>query len=91
MKIFLSILAGAAWGLLCALLNTFICKKLMRGGQKELALMSVLRMAVDVAALAAVFLLRGVLPLEFEYTIVAAAVALSLAGIVGVFRIARGK
>ena len=91
MNIFLSILAGAAWGALFAALNAFISKKLIARGNKGIAAMSVIRMAVDLAALGSVYLLRNALPLSFEYTIIAAAVTLSTLGIILIFRLAAGK
>ncbi len=83
-----SVLAGLAWGALFGLISAVITKKIAAGGGKKIPVLSMLRLLVDFAALAAVYFTRDLLPLRFEYTLIAAAVALSLIGIVAAFRTA---
>lgn len=89
MTIVLSVLAGLVWGGLFGLLNARITKKIASGDQKQLAVLSLVRTLVDVAALAAVYFARDLLPLRFEIVLIATAVALSLIGIAAAFRTAR--
>ena len=88
MIIFYSILAGLAWGGLFGLFSALITGKIAAGDANRLAALSMLRMLVDLAALAAVYFTRELLPLRFEFTLIATAVALSLVGIVAAFRAA---
>ncbi len=88
MIIALSILAGLLWGALFGLIGAAITKKIAAGDGRKAASLSMLRMLIDAAALAAVFFARGLLPLRYEYTLIATAVSLSLIGIVAAFRIA---
>ena len=83
-----SVLAGLAWGALFGLLSAFITKKIASGDERKIAALSMVRMLIDLAALAAVYFTRNLLPLRFEYTLIAAAVALSLVGIAAAFRTA---
>ncbi|MBQ2062705.1 MAG: hypothetical protein II458_08560 [Oscillospiraceae bacterium] len=77
-----SILAGLALGLAVAGINTVIMRHAIKKGSAASMMIAVTtRMVLDVAALGAVYLMRGVLPLQFEPTLVAAAVGLS-AGII---------
>lgn len=87
MQIFLSVLVGLVWGAICGLINAAVTKKLAFGGQQQVSAMGLIRTLVDVAALAAVYFTRNLLPLRFEYTLIATAVALSLIGIVAAFRV----
>ena len=89
MQIFLSVLVGLVWGGLFGLLNAVITKKLSSGDERQLSSMSLIRTLLDVAALAAVYFTRNLLPLRFEYTLIATAVALSLIGIVVAFQVSK--
>lgn len=76
-------LAGLVWGALAALLNRAISRAALKknsGGAVMGA--NVARLAVDLAALGAVYLLRRRLPFSFEAAIIATAVALSILNIV---------
>ena len=87
MQILFSVLAGLVWGGAVGLVNVLVTKKLMMGSANQVGAMSLLRTFLDVAALAAVYFTRNLLPLRFEYTLIATAVALSLIGIVVAFRV----
>lgn len=90
MNILVSVLCGAAWGLLVAWINSRItARSIKTGGSTAPMLANMCRMLLDVAALAAVFLLRGVLPFHFEATIISTAAALSLSTIVFTFMIVK--
>ncbi len=89
MQIALSIIAGLVWGGLFGLLSARISKRIVAAGdERKIASLSMIRMLLDVAALAAVYFTRNLLPLRFEFTLIATAVALSLIGIVAAFRTA---
>ena len=90
MQIFLSVLAGLAWGAAVGFVNILVTKKMMNGSAGQLGAMSLLRTLIDVAALAAVYFTRKLLPLRFEFTLLATAVALSLVTIILSFRLAAG-
>ena len=90
MIIVFSILAGLVWGGLFGLLNILITKKVAAGDEKKIPALSMIRTLADVAALAAVYLTRNLLPLRFEVTLIATAVTLSLVSILSAFRIASG-
>lgn len=87
MQIFLSVLAGLLWGGLCGLVNMLLTKKMASGSTQQISSLGIIRTAVDLVALAAVYFTRGLLPLRFEYTLIATAVALSLVGIISAFRL----
>ena len=63
MSMLLGILAGLVWGALCGGVNVWIMKRALKKG-KDQAVMTAnaLRMAVDLAALGLVFLVRKLLP-----------------------------
>ena len=85
-------LAGLVWGALAALLNWAISRAALKkntGGAMMGA--NVARLAVDLVALGAVFLLRKWLPFSFEAAIIATAVALSLLNIVFTYQSIRPK
>lgn len=88
MIIFLSILAGLVWGALFGLISAVITKKIASGDGRLVGALSGVRLLVDLAALAAVYFTRELLPLRFEYTLIATAIALSLVSIVAAFRTA---
>ncbi len=90
MKIALSIIGGAIWGLLDALLNAYLMKRAVaKNDIKSVSLCNILRFVVDVAALAIVFLLRNVIPMHFTAAIISTAAAMSIFTIVFTFKIAR--
>lgn len=77
-----SIVAGLLFGLAVAGLNTVIMRRAIKKGTSSHLLAAVtVRMLLDAAALGAVYLARGRLPLLFQPTLVATAVGLS-AGII---------
>lgn len=85
--ILLSVLAGLLWGALAGLVNTLVTKKMAGGDARLLSAMSLVRTFIDVAALAAVYFTRKLLPLRFEYVLIATAISLSLFTIVASFRL----
>ena len=88
MQIALSILGGAVWGLLAALLNATLMKRAVsKNDIKSVSLCNMLRFFIDAGALAIVFLMRAVIPMDFSAAIIAA--AMSIFTIVFTFRIAR--
>lgn len=90
--IFFGATAGLVWGVLAAFLSYCIMNKcLKKNTANAMMLCSVLRTAVDVAALGAVFLARNLLPFSFYAAIIATAVALSVSTIYFTFRLARNK
>ena len=89
MQIALSILGGAVWGLLAALLNATLMKRAVsKNDIKSVSLCNMLRFFIDAGALAIVFLMRAVIPMDFSAAIIATA-AMSIFTIVFTFRIAR--
>lgn len=88
----LGALAGGVWGFLAALLNALVTKKcLEKKSTNALLAANLIHMLVDVAALAAVFLIRSVPQLSFVAAIVATAAALSVTTIVFAYKFAAGK
>ena len=84
----LGAVCGLLWGGLAALLNFQISKRSIEAG-KNAGLMgaNLLRVAVDAAALGAVFLLRKVLPFSYETMLVCTAIGLSLVTIFCAYRL----
>lgn len=88
----ISVLAGLVWGFLAALLNAFVTKKcIAKQSTNAIMAANLIHMLVDVAALAAVFLVRNVPWLNFAAAIVATAAALSITTIVFTFKLAAQK
>lgn len=88
----ISALAGLVWGFLAALLNAFVTKKcLAKKSTNAIMAANFVHMIVDVAALAAVFLLRNMPWLNFAVAIVATAAALSITTIVFTYKLAGQK
>ena len=83
-----SVLAGLVWGAIFGLIGALITKKIASGDERKIGAMSMLRLLIDAAALAAVYFTRDLLPLRFEVTLVTTAIALSLIGIIAAFRVA---
>ena len=88
MEILWSVIAGLVWGGLFGLIGARLTKKMASGNERLISSMSLVRTLLDVVALAAVYFTRRLLPLRFEVTLIATAVALSLIGIVAAFRAA---
>lgn len=85
-------LAGAVWGLLAALLNAWVTKKcLAKNSANAMLAANFVHTLVDIAALAAVFLARNVLPVNFAAAIVATAAALSMTTIIFAYKFAAPK
>lgn len=85
-----ALLTGAALGALAVFINYRITKKaLEKNSNNAVMVTSVLRTAIDAAALASLFLLRGVLPFDFTYSLIAAAIVMSLGTIVFTFKLAK--
>ena len=80
-------LAGLAWGAVCGVLNILILKKAIEKNNNNAVMAANLgRMAVDLAALALVFLLRKALPFSYEAMLIGTAVALSIVTLVYAYR-----
>ena len=80
-------LAGLAWGALCGVLNLLIMKKAIEKNDNNVIMAANLgRMAIDLAALGLVFLLRKVLPFSYEAMLIGTAVALSAVTLVYAFQ-----
>ena len=80
-------LAGLAWGALWGGLNILILKKSLKKNDSNVLMAANLgRMAVDLAALLLVFLLRKILPFSYEAMMIGTAVALSVTSLVYAFR-----
>ena len=87
MQIAIGAVLGLVWGALWGVVNMVIMKKAVARNETKAVLAANLgRMAIDVAALAAVFLLRGLLPFSWEAMLVTTALALSAVSIVFAFR-----
>lgn len=90
MKYVLGAVLGLIWGALAALLNTAINKNALKKNTTNAVLAARgATTAVDILALALVFLLRKVLPVSYEAMLVGTAIALSIITIVMAFRLAR--
>ena len=89
MSLILAIAAGLVWGALAAFVNMRINRAaLAKGSTNALLAANLGRTAVDIAALAAVFLLRKVLPFSYEVMLISTTVTLSLLTVAFAFRIA---
>lgn len=90
MSIVFAVLAGLVWGTAAATLNCFITKKSLTAASNNMVMVSsVLRTAIDIAALASIFLLRSFLPFDYTYSIIAAAVAMSIGTLIFTFRLVK--
>ena len=90
MKYVIGAIIGLAWGSLLAWVNSLINRAALRtNNPKSMLLASLARTLVDVAGLAAVFLLRTVHPFSFEAMIVATAAALGLLTVVFAYMLSR--
>ena len=92
MNLAFAVLAGLVWGALAALLGGVITRRaLAKNSNGALLAGNLLRTVVDRTALGLIFLLRKVLPFDWTWMMIAAAVALSIGIIVISFRIAGKK
>lgn len=83
-------LAGLVWGAAAALLNAFVSKKcIAKNSSGAMLAANAIRSVVDIGALAAVFLLRKLLPFSFEAALIGTAVALSMLTIVFAYRLSK--
>lgn len=83
---------GLVWGALCALLNCAVSLRAIRKNSEKAVLgANLVRVAVDVAALGSLFLLRNSLPFSVETALVGTAASLSVITILFAFRVAAGK
>lgn len=90
MSIVYAVLAGLVWGAAAASVNYLITKKSLASDSNNMVMVSgVLRTAVDIAALASIFLLRSHLPFDYTYSIIAAAVAMSMGTVIFTFSLAK--
>lgn len=88
MNYVIAALVGLLWGALAAFANSRITLKcIAKNTASAITVMNLAHMAVDVAALAVVFLLRGLLPFSFEATLIATAAALSIVTIIFTYKI----
>ena len=77
MKYVIAAVVGLVWGALAAFVNSRITIKcLAKNTAKAITVMNLAHMAVDVVALAIVFLVRGLLPFSFEATLIATAISI---------------
>ena len=90
MKYVIGAVMGLVWGALVAWLNSRINKKaIQKNSTKAVLGANLTRTVIDVAALALVFLLRNVLPGNFEATIVGTAASLGLLTVYFAFRLSK--
>ena len=90
MKYLIGAVTGLLWGALIAWLNSRISKRAIeKNDTKAIMAASIGRTVIDLAALAAVFLLRKVLPGNFEATIVGTAASLGLLTVYFAFRLSK--
>ena len=92
MQYVLAVLVGAAWGVLMGFVNMLLMRAaLKKNANGALLGANMLRTLLDLAAFAAVFLLRGVLPLPYTFVLVGTAAGLSITTIVLSYRLAGKK
>jgi hypothetical protein len=85
-------IAGILWGALASFINSRITKwALKKETQNAVLIMNLMHFVIDVAALAAVFFLRKLLPFSFEAAIIATAAAMSMLNIVFAYKITGEK
>lgn len=83
----LGAICGLIWGTAAALLNYQISKhSILKNNTASLLGANVLRILVDLAALAVVFFLRRVLPFRYEAALIATAIAMSMVTIFCAYR-----
>lgn len=90
MKYVIGAVMGLVWGALIAWLNARINRHaLQKNSTKAMLEANFCRTLIDIAALGSVFLLRNVLPGNFEATIVGTAASLGLLTVYFAFRLSR--
>ena len=90
MKYVIGAVMGLAWGALVAWINSRINKKALEKNSTNAMLGANMgRTLIDLVALGSVFLLRNVLPGNFEATIVGTAASLGLLTVYFAFRLSR--
>lgn len=88
----LGIIFGIVWGGLAAFVNSRIGKKAIEKKDMKAAKNARrLQMLVDIAALAAIVLLRNILPFSYELALVSAIISLSVLTIVFLFLMGNRK
>lgn len=82
-------LAGLLWGALAGFLNAMISRRALgKNSTNALLCSNLIRTAVDLAALGAVFLARKLLPFSADAMLVATAISLSIVTMIFAFRLA---
>lgn len=82
----LAVVFGVVWGALAAFVNSRIALKAFEKKDAKAAKNARrLQMLVDIAALAAIVLLRNILPFSYEFALVSAIISLSVLTIVFLF------
>jgi hypothetical protein len=90
MKYAVGALLGLLWGAILAWINSRINKKaIAKNSTKAVLTANAVRMLIDIAGLATVFLLRNILPFNFEATIVGTAASLGLLTVYFAYRLSR--
>ncbi len=83
-------LVGLAWGALLAWLNAGINRRAIQKNTSQAVMgASFLRMLIDIVGLGTVFLLRRILPFNFEATIVGTAASLGMLTVYFAFRLSK--
>ena len=90
MKYAVGALLGLLWGAFIAWINSRINKKaIAKNSTKAVLTANAVRMAIDIAGLTVVFLLRNILPFNFEATIAGTAASLGLLTVYFAYRLSR--
>ena len=90
MKYLIGAVIGLLWGALIAWLNSRINRKAIeKNSTKAIMTANITRTVIDIAALGSVFLLRNVLPGNFEATIVGTAASLGLLTVYFAYRLSK--
>ena len=90
MKYVIGAIVGLLWGAVVAWLNSRINKNaIAKNDTKAMMGASMSRTAIDLVALGAVFLLRNILPFNFEATIAGTAASLGLLTVFFAFQLSK--
>ena len=90
MKYVIGAVVGLLWGALVAWVNSRINRRAIeKNDTKAMMSASLTRTVIDIVALGAVFLLRNVLPFNFEATIAGTAASLGLLTVYFAFQLSR--
>ena len=90
MKYVIGAVIGLLWGALIAWLNSRINKKaIAKNSTRAMLTANFCRTLIDILALGIVFLLRNVLPFNFEATIAGTAASLGLLTVYFAYRLSR--